>query len=89
MELSVFSIVGSFALAYHPKVPTTSWILLMPTGESNGEVSSGFDCCVLLPYWIGSALAGACCGLVGLGCWNLVNALSTNPGTLVSSVCCL
>ena len=89
MELKAFSIVGSVALAYHPKVPTMSWILLIPSGERYGDVSSGFDGCVLLPYWIGSALAGACWGLAGLGCWYLVNALLTKPGTMVSSVLCL
>ena len=54
MELSVFSIVGSVTLAYHPKVPTMSCIFLIPSGDNCGDVSSGFDCCVLVPYWIGS-----------------------------------
>ena len=41
MELNVFSVVGSVALAYHPKVPTISCILLMPAGDSCGDISSG------------------------------------------------
>ena len=39
MELRVAVIAGSLAREYHAKVPTISWMCLMPAGESSGVVS--------------------------------------------------
>ena len=40
-ELSVAAIVGSVDLEYQAKTPTTSCILLIPSFERVGELSSG------------------------------------------------
>ena len=79
MELMVAAIVGSNALEYHSKVPTTSWIRLMCSGDMAGEVylSSIY---IFEPYFIGPDFAGACCGCLGLACWYLCRALGTKFG---------
>ena len=67
MELVVGAMVGSTALKYHAKLPTTSWIRLIRAGDMAGEVSLS-SVCILEPYCIGTAVAGACCGSLGLAC---------------------
>ena len=80
------AIVRSTSLAYHVKVPTTSWMRLMRAGDMAGEVYFP-SICIFDPYWIGTAFAGACCGLLGLSCWYLCKAFGTNLRMWVSSVC--
>ena len=77
--------VGSTALEYHAKVPTTSWIRLMHAGDMAGVVSFS-SICIFEPYWIGTAFAGACCGRLVLACWYLCRALGTKLGMWVSRV---
>ena len=79
------AIVGSTALEYHAKVPTTSCIRLMRAEDMAGEVSFSFIC-IFEPYWIGTAFAGACCGLLGLTCWYLCRVFGTKLGMWVSRV---
>ena len=77
------AIVGSTALEYHAKVPTMSSMRLMRAGDMAGEVcfSSIF---IFEPYWIGTAFAWACCGLLGLACWYLCRAFGMKLGMWVS-----
>ena len=79
------AIVGSTALEYHAKVPTTSCIRFMRAGDMAGEVSFS-SISIFEPYWIGTAFAGACCGRLGLACWYLCRALGTKLGMWVSRV---
>ena len=46
---------------------------LMRSSGSRGIVYV-LSCWSLAPYWIGIAVAGAFCGILGLSCWNLINA---------------
>ena len=77
--------VGSTALDYHAKVPTTSWIRLMCAGDMAGDVYFS-SICIFEPYWIGTNFSGACCGRLGLACWCLCRALGTKLGIWVSRV---
>ena len=86
MELMVATIVGSTALEYHSKVPTTSCMRLMRAGDMAGEASFS-SICIFEPYWIGTYFAGTCCGCLGLSCWYLCRALGTKLGMWVSMVC--
>ena len=79
------AIVGSTAIEYHAKVPTTSWMRLMRAGDMAGEVSFS-SICIFEPYWIGAVFYGACCGRLGLACWYLCRALGTKLGMWVSRV---
>ena len=71
MELRTFAIVGSVDREYQANAPTASWTRLMSLSERMGELSGGVAVCTLEPYLIGVALAGACCGVLGFGCWSL------------------
>ena len=62
------AIVGSTALAYHANVPTTYCMRLMCAGDMGDEISFS-STFIFAPYWIGTAFAGACCGILGLACW--------------------
>ena len=79
------TIVGSTSLEYHAKFPTTSWMRLMCAGDIAGEVSFSYIR-IFEPYLIGTAFAGACCGLLGLACWYLCRAFGTKLGMWVSRV---
>ena len=79
------AIVGPTALEYYAKVPTTSWMHLMFTGDMDGEMSFS-SIYIFEPYWIGTAFAGVCCGLLGLACWYLCRAFGTKLGMWVSRV---
>ena len=73
------AIVGSTALEFHAKVPTTSLMRLMRAGDMAGEVSFS-SICIFEPYWIGTAFYGACCGILGLACWYLCRDFGTKLG---------
>ena len=79
------AIVGSTAPEYHAKVPTTSWMCLMRSGDMAGEVSFSYIC-IFETYWIGTAFAGACCGCLGLACWCFCRDLGKKLGMWVSRV---
>ena len=79
------AIFGSTAIEYHAKVPTTSCMCLMRAGDMAGEVYFS-SICIFGPYWIGTAFAGACFGLLGLACWYLYKAFGTKLGMWVSRV---
>ena len=85
MELMVAAIVGSTALEYHAKVPTTYWMCLMHAGDMAGEVSFS-SIFIFEPYWIGTDFAGACCSCLGLACWYLCRVLGKKLGMWVSRV---
>ena len=73
------SMVLSTALAYHRKVPTTSWTLVIPFSVSGSAVSSLSFICTFAPY-VGSVhLLGAFCGLVGVGCSKRCRAFLMYP----------
>ena len=48
-------------------------------GDMVGEVYFS-STCIFVPYWIGTAFAGECCGLLGLACWYLCKAFGTKLG---------
>ena len=79
------AIIGSSALEYHAKVHTTCWMCLMRGGDMAGELSFS-SICIFEPYWIGTAFAGACCGLLGLSCWYLCRDFGKKMGLWVSRV---
>ena len=78
-------IVGSTALEYNAKVPTTYWMRFMRAEDMVGEVSFS-SIYIFEPYWIGTDFSGACCGRLGLACWYLCRALGNKLGMWVSRV---
>ena len=84
IEMSVAAIMGSTARPYHANLPTTSLMCLIIDADIPSDVSF-FSTWILTPYWIGAAFAGACCGLVGFGCWCFWRDFGTKVGMCVSA----